>query len=52
MTALCGKILAMALAGYEVIPVIFIIPAFTIISILCTIIIFRHIKNSNPGIAA
>jgi len=52
MTALCGKIVAMSLAGYDVIPVIFIIPAFTLLSIFCTIIIFRHMKNANPGVAA
>jgi hypothetical protein len=52
MTALCGKIIAMANAGYNVFPVIFIIPSFTLISIFCTVMIFRHMKNTNPGIAA
>ena len=45
MTALTAKVLAMAMLGYNVIPVIFIIPALNALSIMCTATILRHIKN-------
>jgi hypothetical protein len=46
MTALTAKIVAMAMLGYNVIPVIFIIPVFNILSIICTAAILRHIRNN------
>jgi hypothetical protein len=45
MTALTGKIIGMALVGVNVIPVIFIIPTINLITILCSIIIFKNIKH-------
>ncbi|MFP4289314.1 MAG: hypothetical protein ACLFQS_08645 [Bacteroidales bacterium] len=43
MTALSAKILAMALHGVNVIPVIFIIPAINIITLIITILLFKNI---------
>jgi hypothetical protein len=45
MTALSAKIIAMKLSGYNVIPAIFIIPAFNVITIICTIILLKNCKN-------
>lgn len=47
MTALTAKVIAMAILGYSVIPVIFIIPAFTIITIICTLLILKSVNNNN-----
>jgi hypothetical protein len=47
MSALTAKVVAMVMLGYNVIPAIFIIPAFNILSILCSIIIFKHIQRNN-----
>jgi hypothetical protein len=47
MTALTAKVIAMAILGYGVIPVIFIIPAFTIITIICTLLILKSVNNNN-----
>ena len=46
MTALTAKVMAMALLGYNVTPVIFIIPTFNLITIICTITILRNIQES------
>ncbi|KAB7729287.1 hypothetical protein F5984_16790 [Rudanella paleaurantiibacter] len=46
MTALTAKVVAMALLGYSVIPVIFIIPTFNVITIICTITILKHLNTS------
>ncbi len=48
MTALLAKIIAMASLGYNVIPAVFIIPIFGIISLLCTIAIFKNMKGIIP----
>lgn len=45
MAALTGKIIGMALAGVNVIPIIFIIPTINLITILCSFIIFKNIKH-------
>ncbi len=45
MTALSAKIIAMKMLGYNVIPAIFIIPAFNVITIICTVIILKSIKQ-------
>jgi hypothetical protein len=50
MTALTAKVIAMALLGYNVIPVVFIIPTFNLIAILCTIAIVKHINESKTTI--
>ena len=45
MTALTAKIIAMSVFGYNVIPVIFIIPTFNLISIVSTVAL---LKNTVP----
>lgn len=45
MTALSAKVIAMALLGYNVIPVIIIIPAFNILAVICTIILMKSIRE-------
>jgi hypothetical protein len=45
MTALTGKIIAMAFVGVNVIPAIFIIPLINLTTVLCSIVIFRHIDK-------
>lgn len=47
MTALSAKIIAMKILGYNVIPAILIIPAFNIITIICTVILLKNIKKSS-----
>ena len=47
MTALTAKVIAMALLGQEVVPAIFIIPTFNLLSVLFTIYIFNNIRG--PG---
>lgn len=50
MTALIAKIIAMALAGVNVVPAIFIIPCITIVSIVSSVILLKNIKyNSLPN---
>lgn len=46
MTALTAKVVAMGIAGYNIIPVIFIIPIFNLISIICSILLLKNIKLS------
>jgi hypothetical protein len=43
MTALSAKIIAMKILDYNVVPAIFIIPAFNVITIICCLIILRSI---------
>jgi hypothetical protein len=43
MTALTAKVVAMWVLGYSVIPVIFIIPTFNLITIICTVVILKNI---------
>ncbi|PRY99942.1 hypothetical protein BY457_10712 [Marinilabilia salmonicolor] len=45
MTALTAKIIAMAINGVNVIPVIFIIPSFNLITVLCTFYMIKNIKT-------
>ncbi|WP_340103397.1 hypothetical protein [Rhodohalobacter sp. 8-1] len=45
MTALIAKIIAMGLLGQTIFPVIFIIPTITVISIICTGILLKNIKD-------
>jgi hypothetical protein len=45
MAALLAKIIAMANAGVNVVPAVYIIPCFLIASITCTVILFKNIKN-------
>jgi hypothetical protein len=43
MTALTAKVIAMAILGYNVTPVVVIIPTFNLISIACTIAILKNV---------
>jgi hypothetical protein len=45
MAALTAKVIAMAILGYTVIPVIFIIPTFNIIALYCTVHILKNVKE-------
>jgi hypothetical protein len=47
MTALTAKVIAMWSLGYNVIPVIFIIPPFNLLTITCAIIILKNISNTS-----
>ena len=47
MTALVAKIIAMALFGVNVVPAVFIIPCFLILSIISSTILFKNITNDN-----
>lgn len=44
MIALTAKIIAMHSLGYSVVPVIFIIPCFAIISIICTYLLLKNVR--------
>jgi len=46
MTALTAKVVSMSILGYNVIPVIFIIPVFNLLSIMCTIFILKNVKQN------
>lgn len=46
MTALTAKVIAMATLGYNVIPVIFIIPLFNVVSIICSIQCLNAVGNT------
>lgn len=43
MTALTAKIIAMGIMGYNIIPVIFIIPTFDILAIICSVLLLKSI---------
>jgi hypothetical protein len=45
MTALTGKIVGMAMVGANVIPVIFIIPTINVITILLSMMVFKHFNQ-------
>lgn len=45
MTALTGKIIAMAVSGVNVFPVVFIIPTFNLLTIICSVLLIRSINN-------
>lgn len=46
MTALSAKVVAMTVLDYNVVPAIFIIPAFNLLTLISTIAIFRNIVDS------
>lgn len=53
MSALTAKVVAMAMAGFPVLPVIIIIPLLNLATLICTTLVFRHIKEASitgPGI--
>jgi hypothetical protein len=45
MTALTAKVVAMKVAGYNVVPVIYIIPAMNALSLFCTILLLRNLNE-------
>lgn len=47
MIALTAKVMTMDNLGYEVIPVIFIIPAFNLITVICTVSLLKKIGSSS-----
>lgn len=51
MTALVAKIIAMANAGVNVIPVIFIIPTFDILAMISTYVLFINIKDVEKNLS-
>lgn len=49
MTALTAKVIVLATMGYNVIPVIFVIPLFNIGTLICTVLILKPISHYSPG---
>lgn len=47
MTALIAKIIAMALAGVNVVPAIFIIPCIAIVSVVCAVILLKNMNEDS-----
>lgn len=47
MTALIAKIIAMALAGVNVIPAVFIVPCIAVISVVCAIILLKNMNGNS-----
>lgn len=45
MLALTAKVIAMGMLGQNIIPVIFIIPLFAMLSITCAVVILKNIKD-------
>jgi hypothetical protein len=45
MTALTAKIIAMAINGVNVFPVIFIIPSFNLITVICTFFMIKNVQT-------
>ena len=52
MTALTAKVIAMAILGYNVIPAVFIIPTFNLLTIICTVSILRGINKQQSRMTA
>lgn len=46
MTALTAKVIAMAMLGYNVVPAIFIIPVFNLLSIISSVLILKSIRET------
>jgi hypothetical protein len=47
MTALIAKIIAMALAGVNVIPAVFIVPCIAVISVVCAVILLKNMNENS-----
>ena len=52
MTALTAKVVGMLLAGFNVIPVIYIIPTLNLVTIVCTVVILKSINHRNAPYSA
>ena len=50
MCALTAKVIAMLSLGYNVIPVIFIIPTFNLITVTSTIVILKNVNKTSGGL--
>lgn len=48
MSALVAKIIAMAMTGVNVVPVVFIMPIALVLAMICSILFFRRIKPGVP----
>ena len=51
MAALTAKVIAMAILDYNVVPVIYLIPTFFILSVLCSIDVLRNINEANMRVS-
>ncbi len=49
MTALVAKIIAMGLVGATIIPAVFIIPAITLFTIICTVLMLKDLNSSKSA---
>lgn len=47
MTALSAKITAMGLTGVEIFPAVVIIPAINLVTLLCTVVMIREVKEGS-----
>jgi len=50
MTALTAKVIVMGMLGYNIIPVVFIIPTFNVITIACAVLILRNVVEVSSTI--
>ena len=50
MCALTAKVIAMLILGYNVIPVIFFIPTFNLVTVISTIAILKNINETQTGV--
>ncbi len=48
MTALTAKIIAMGMLGYNIIPAVFIIPAFNLAALVCSFLLLRSVSGTGP----
>lgn len=46
MAALTAKIIGMGMLGYEIIPVVFIIPTFMLVAVFCSVLLLRRLQVS------
>ncbi|GAB3176108.1 hypothetical protein [Telluribacter humicola] len=47
MTALTAKIITMGLNGYNIVPVVFIIPTFAALSVWCAVLLLKNVATSS-----
>jgi hypothetical protein len=49
MTALVAKIIAMGLAGDNIIPVVFIMPSLLVAASVCAVLLIKNLKSQNKA---
>lgn len=49
MSALTAKVMALASIGYNVFPVIFVIPFFNLVTLICTVLILKRILRASSS---